>query len=60
MSQRRIRIAILCKGGELAEWMGYLRSRIRLMRSVAVYLPVATIGALLSVSGATPDRILVP
>lgn len=37
------KVRILIKGGEVAEWIAYLRTRIRLARSLTVFLPGLTV-----------------
>lgn len=41
------RALVLGRGGEGAQWLGYLRTRLRIARSLAVYAPVGVVSALL-------------
>lgn len=43
-----LRIKIRNKGSENVEWMDYLRSRIRLSRALAVFMPFLTLSGILS------------
>jgi hypothetical protein len=40
---------VMAREKKLTEWLGYLRSRVRLARSLAVYLPALTVSAVLAV-----------
>jgi hypothetical protein len=60
----RYRVRVLLAGGAVAEFFNYLRSRIRLSRALAVYLPGLTVSATLAGAGAgggavAPSRSLV-
>jgi len=46
--------AVLLAGGAAAEWLDYLRSRIRVARAVSVYLPALTVSAALGASTQAP------
>lgn len=41
----RLRVLVLKHGGALEEWMSYLRTRIRIIRGVVVFLPAVTLVA---------------
>jgi len=47
-------LAALLKRGEVASWRNYLRSRIRLTRFLAVYLPGLTVSAVCATAPAPP------
>jgi hypothetical protein len=44
-----VRASILLKEGAAVDWIDYLRSRIRLSRALAVFLPAVTVSGLLAV-----------
>jgi hypothetical protein len=44
----RMQIAIFGAGGDAADWQQYLRSRVRLSRALAVYLPALTFASVLA------------
>ena len=54
----RLRVGVLAKGEQLADWMEYLRSRIRLARSLAVFLPGLTVSAVLAARCSQPCETL--
>lgn len=56
-AEARLKIQIMSAGGPTADWMNYLRSRIRLTRALAVFLPALTVSAILLVDEKT-DRSL--
>lgn len=46
--QGRLEVAIRARGGDLGDWLQYLRSRIRLARALAVFLPALTVAIVLA------------
>lgn len=56
----RYRVLVLKYGGAMCEWMDYLRRRVRLVRSLAIYLPGLTISlqAALLRTACRPDHSL--
>lgn len=45
----RLQIEVIGKGGEAWQWMDYLRSRIRIARAMAAYVPALTLSLALAV-----------
>jgi hypothetical protein len=52
--EARLRIAILRAGGSSAEWHDYLRSRVRLSRAFAVFLPGLSFAGVLALRPELP------
>lgn len=46
-----LRIRVMREGESLGDWMEYLRTRIRITRSLAVFLPALTLSAALAILG---------
>lgn len=49
--QARLEVVVRAHGGDLADWLHYLRSRIRIARGIAVYLPALTLSIVLATGG---------
>ena len=45
--EAHLKVLVLNKGGNAAEWMGYLRSRIRLSRALTVFSPALALAGVL-------------